>query len=201
MNRRLKIWELSLLFALCLSFCMGLYAGAQQDRLSGELIRLHVIANSDSPADQSVKLAVRDRVLELLTPMLERVENVSEARQVVEAALPLLSCEARQTLLDRGRFYSSEARLCEEAYPTRTYSGFALPAGDYVSLQLVLGEGQGKNWWCVVFPPLCMTSVEDDEAFSRLTEESAGLIRDDTTQYRLRFRVIELYGEIKRALS
>lgn len=201
MNRRLKIWELSLLLALCFSFCAGLYAKAQQDRLSGELIRLHVIANSDSRADQSVKLAVRDKVLEVLTPMLEGVEDVSGARQVVEAALPLLTREARQTLLDKGRFYPAETTLCLEAYPTRTYSGFALPAGDYVSLQVVLGEGRGKNWWCVVFPPLCMTSVEDDEAFSRLTKESAGLIRDETTQYRLRFRVVELYGEIKRALS
>lgn len=201
MNRRLKIWELSLLFALCFSFCAGLYAKAQQDRLSGELIRLHVIANSDSPADQSVKLAVRDKVLEVLSPMLEGVEDVLEAKQTVEAALPLLTREARQTLLNRGRLYPAEARLCREAYPTRVYPGFSLPAGDYVSLQVVLGEGRGKNWWCVVFPPLCMTAVEDDEAFSRLTEESAGLIRDKTSQYRLRFRVIELYGEIKRALS
>lgn len=190
-----------MLFALCFSFCAGLYARAQQDGLSGELIRLHVIANSDSPADQSVKLAVRDRVLEVLSPMLEGIEDVSGAKQVLEAALPLLSREASRTLLDRGRLYPAEARLCLETYPTRVYSGFALPAGDYVSLQVVLGEGQGKNWWCVVFPPLCMTSVEDDEAFSRLTDESAGLIRDETSQYRLRFRVIELYGEIKRAFS
>ena len=130
MNRRLKIWELSLLFALCFSFCAGLYAKAQQDRLSDELIRLHVIANSDSPADQSVKLAVRDRILEVLTPMLEGVEDVSGANQAVEAALPLLTREARQTLLDKGQFYAAEARLCRESYPTRLYSGFSLPAGD-----------------------------------------------------------------------
>lgn len=201
MKQKLKIWELSLLLALCFTLVTALHAKAQQERLSGELIRLHVIANSDSQADQAVKLAVRDKILEVLSPKLRGVSDRDEARQLVERALPLLSREARLTLLDSGRFYPAEAKLCFEDYPTRTYSDFALPAGDYVSLQVVLGEGRGKNWWCVVFPPLCMGSVTEDEAFSQLTEESAQLIRYENGQYRLRFRIIELYEEIKRALS
>jgi stage II sporulation protein R len=200
MNRQLKIWELSLLLALCFSLCTGLYARAQQNKLSDELIRLHVIANSDSHADQQIKLAVRDRMLELLPPLLKNVSDVSEARAIVENALPLLSYEARRTLLQYDRFYAARARLCDEAYPSRAYAGFALPAGNYISLQLVLGEGRGQNWWCVVFPPLCVGSVSE-EAFSGLTEESAALIRSDDVKYLLKFRIIELYEEIRRFLS
>lgn len=200
MKQNLKIWEISLLIALCVTLCMGLYAKAEQSRLSGELIRLHVIANSDSESDQSAKLNVRDSVLGVLTPMLEGVSSVEEAEKIIQSMTPQLCKAARTSLLRDGKYYSVRAELCTETYPTRSYDGFALPAGDYVSLKIILGEGKGHNWWCVVFPPLCMASVEDEDAFSGLSAESEKLIRYEGNEYRVKFRIIELYEELEQAL-
>lgn len=197
----LKIWELALLAALCVTLCAGLYARAEQNRLSGELIRLHVIANSDGAGDQAAKLAVRDAVLAALTPLLADVEDVGGAERVIRDALPQLEHAAELSLRRSGRYYPARALLCVETYPTRDYEGFALPAGDYVSLRVILGEGKGKNWWCVVFPPLCMTAAEDEAAFSSLSEESARLIRYEGNEYRVKFRLIELYERLRGTLS
>ena len=201
MKQHLKIWEISLLFALCVSLFTGLFARAEQEQLSSELIRLHVVANSDTGSDQAAKLKVRDSVLTLLTPMLEGVSDTQAAKEVINGALPLLCSQARSSLKREGKYYSVKALLCVESYPTREYSGFALPSGDYISLKIILGEGRGHNWWCVVFPPLCMSSVENEDAFSGLSEDSAKLITCSGGEYRLKFRIIELYEELRQALS
>lgn len=201
MKQHLKIWEVSLLFALCVTLCTGLFAKAEQQQLAGELIRLHVIANSDSESDQRAKLNVRDNALEILAPLLEEITSVDDAEKIIRDALPQLSRDAKQSLLLDGKFYSAKAELCVEQYPTREYDGFALPAGDYVSLKIILGKGEGHNWWCVVFPPLCMTSVQDEDAFSGLSSESAKLITYDGSEYRLKFRIIELYEQLRQSLT
>ena len=201
MKQHLKIWELSLLFALCVTLYTGLFARAEQRQLSKELIRLHVIANSDTESDQSAKLNVRDSALKVLTPLLEDVSRVSEAEKVINCMLPQLCSEAKKSLLLDGKFYSAKAELCIEQYPTKKYDGFALPSGEYISLKIILGKGEGHNWWCVVFPPLCMTSVENEEAFSSLTDESAKLITYDGSEYKLKFRIIEIYQQLRQSLS
>jgi len=200
MKQHLKIWEISLLFALCVTLLTGLFAGAEQRRMSGELIRLHVIANSDTVGDQAAKLDVRDCVLSVLTPMLKDAGNTEEAKEIIQRTLPLLCMKARSSLASDGKYYSVKAQLCVETYPTRKYDGFALPSGDYVSMKIILGEGRGHNWWCVVFPPLCMTSIENEDAFSGLSEDSAKLITCSGGEYRLRFRIIELYEELRQVL-
>jgi len=201
MKQHLKIWEISLLFALCVTLCTGLYAKAEQNQLACELVRLHVIANSDSDSDQNAKLKVRDSILEILTPQLEGISNISEAEAVINKSIPQLCQAATQSLQESGKYYPASAKLCVESYPTRNYDGFSLPAGDYASLQIILGEGKGHNWWCVVFPPLCMASVEDEHAFSELPKDSRELITSDGSGYKFKFRIIELYGEVKQALS
>lgn len=201
MKKHLKIWEISLLFALCVTLCTGLFAKAEQQKLSDELIRLHVIANSDSQSDQSAKLAVRDSVLEVLTPALEDAANINEAEKLINSELAKLCGVAERSLLQNGKFYNVRAELCRENYPTREYDGFALPAGSYLSLKIILGEGHGHNWWCVVFPPLCMTSAENEDAFSSLTEESSKLISSDSGEYRLKFRIIEIYEQFRKVIG
>ena len=184
-----------------MTLCTGLYAKAEQNRLACELVRLHVIANSDSDSDQNAKLKVRDSILEILTPQLEGISNISEAEDVINKSLPQLCQTATQSLQESGKYYPASAKLCVESYPTRNYDGFSLPAGDYASLQIILGEGKGHNWWCVVVPPLCMASVEDEHAFSELPKDSRELITSDGSGYKFKFRIIELYGEVKQALS
>lgn len=200
-NDRIKIWELSLLFALCFSLCTGLWAHAQQQELSSQLVRLHIIAESDSDEDQEVKLKVRDSVLEFLTPDLECAESIEDAQSIITQRLNDLCKTAKSTMSAEGHVPQALASLSVESYPTRMYDGFALPAGDYLSLRIVLGEGNGHNWWCVVFPPLCTTAVEDCEMLSTLSEEASELIINEESEYKLRFRIIELFELIRHGLA
>lgn len=196
---KLQIWECALLIALCVTLCSGLWANARQNRLSGELVRLHVVAESDSPEDQAVKLEVRDAVLNFLSPKLKDVKNVQEAQSVISDSLPELTNLAGAVTFARGKDCSVSARVNSERFPTRDYDGFSLPAGDYVSLRVSLGEAQGKNWWCVVFPPLCMAAVEEGaDAFGQLSEESREIIRTEDGQYNLKFHIIEIFEKIKQ---
>ena len=201
MKKQLKIWEQAMLIALCITLFAGLFAKAEQNRLSDELIRLHVIANSDSDSDQAAKLRVRDRVLSYLSPKLNGINDIESAERIIRESLSALCIEAESSLIEDGKPYQANAQLCIEHYPTRSYDGFSLPNGDYISLKIILGEGSGHNWWCVVFPPLCMSSVEDEDAFSSLTDESSSLIKYSNGEYRVKFRIVELYGKLKNALS
>lgn len=192
----MKIWEISLLFALCAALLTGLWAQGRQRRLSSELVRLHVVANSDDETDQAAKLRVRDAVLAALAPELSDIKDPAEAEAVIKKALPQLQIAARESLQKSGKFYPASAELRYERFPTRQYSGFSLPAGNYVALRVTLGEGQGHNWWCVVFPPLCTAAATDETAFSALPADDARLIRSDEG-YEIRFHIVEWYGKLR----
>lgn len=200
-DEHLKIWELALLLALCVTFLTALWAEREQHELSTQLVRLHVIAESDSGEDQAVKLLVRDAVLNHLTPRLEAAKTVSAATQVIDSELPTLRSLAEGVLRENGHDPRAAASLGVESYPTRYYEGFSLPAGDYLSLRIILGEGSGRNWWCVVFPPLCMATAEDEAAFSRLSEESRALILEEDSGYKIKFRFIEWYEYLKKLFA
>ena len=160
-KKQIRIIEGALLIALCITLCTGLWARAQQQKLSGELVRLHVIAASDSDADQALKLRIRDRALMHLTPLLDRAQSVDDARAVIESELPHLEKLANDEIAAAGFDYSAAAALSPERYPTREYMGFALPAGSYLSLRITLGGGEGQNWWCVAFPTLCVPATSE----------------------------------------
>lgn len=200
-NNNIKIWEVSLLFALCISLCTGLWAHAQQQELSSQVVRLHIIAESDGDEDQALKLKVRDRILQSLTPSLKDAKSVDDAKYIITQKLDNLSKTAEETMLAEGHTPAARAGLSIESYPTRNYDGFSLPAGDYLSLRIVLGEGKGHNWWCVVFPPLCTAAVEDREMFSELSEEASELIIAEEGEYRLKFRIIELFELLRHTLA
>lgn len=188
---KLRIFEAALLIALSVALCSGLWARAQQQGLSRELVRLHVIARSDSEADQLLKLRVRDKALMWLAPLLEDAQDARQAQEIIEAQLEHLEASARAEIERAGFDYGAAAVIENERYPTREYGSFALPAGDYVSLKITLGDGGGKNWWCVVFPPLCMTAVEEQEVFSKLSDENAELISSEDGEYILKFHIID----------
>ena len=197
----LKKWELSLLLALCITLCVGVWTQGQQQALSAKLIRLHVIAASDTEADQAFKLQVRDRVLEILTPALEGVKNREQACTVIENCLPVLEAETQAMAQAAGRDGAVSAELGLETYPTREYTDFSLPAGEYLSLRVTLGEGTGQNWWCVVFPPLCLSSAETSVDAGVLSDEDLALITEEDSGYVLKFRLIELWEELQAKLG
>lgn len=186
-DRRFKKWELSLLLALCLSLGLGTWAQARQSALSANLIRLHVLAVSDDEAEQSIKLKVRDGVLEYIEPKLENASTPAEAQTIIASELDGIKAAAES----RAEGRAVTVTLTNEYYPTRDYGSFSLPAGRYESLRVILGEGKGHNWWCVVFPPLCLDAAEVDA----MEDGDRALISRDG-EHKYGFRIIELWGEI-----
>ena len=195
-SRRLKIWELSALVTLCVCLLTGLWAEGRQQRLAAGLVRLHVLAVSDEAEEQAVKLRVRDAVLRYLAPYLDGVKSADEAEAILSGKLDGVRAAAEQAAEGR----TVRVTLGDERYPTRDYAGFSLPAGRYRSLRVVLGEGKGHNWWCVVFPPVCLAAVQREAVRPVMTPEDYALItREDGWQ--LRFRLVELWGELLTRLS
>ena len=187
----------ALLAGVSLSLLWGMWSLHRQQMLADEVIRLHVIAASDSAADQRLKLRVRDAVLEKAASVLAEADSREEAEKCLRRHLPALRDAAADTVEAAGCTDSVQALLSVEPYPTRDYGTFALPGGEYLSLRVVIGEGAGHNWWCVVYPPLCTAVVtEDMEQRARqagLSEEDISIITRADELYTLKFKSIELW--------
>ena len=192
----LKIWELSVLIGLSLCLLAGTWSEARLSSISARLVRLHVLAASDAPEEQAVKLRVRDAVLETLSPVLAGVGSAEEAETVLLDTLPAVRAAAERA--SGGR--SVAVSLGPERYPTRDYGGFRLPAGRYRSLRVVLGEGKGHNWWCVVFPPVCLSAVQAEALRPAMNSADYALLTG-TEGWELRFRAVELWGELMAQLA
>ncbi len=196
--KSLKLWESALLIALSLTTLAALWAQGRQSSISEKLVRFHVIAVSDDEYEQQLKLRVRDAVLEYISPKLEGAESSSQAREILAAELDNIRETAQAVSEGRG----VTVTLTRENYPTKSYEGFTLPAGEYDSLRVILGEGQGHNWWCIVFPPICLSAAQADTVEEQLGEEDFRLISDgDGEGYELRFRALELWGELVAKLQ
>jgi len=191
-HTRLKPWEPALAAALIVSLLAGVWADRTQEKLASDLIRLHVVAASDSEEDQAAKLAMRDRVLTVLAPALEGCTDRDGAEAAIRAKIPALEAPGGVTVT-----------LGTEYYPTRRYDTFSLPAGEYLSLRVVMGQGRGHNWWCVVFPPLCTEAVAEDaeDAFLTLDGDETALITQADEGYVIKFRVVELWGQLKERFT
>lgn len=129
-----------------------------------EAIRFRVIAHSDSIADQWIKHRVRDAVLDRVQETLERTETIEEARAVLLGQLPDIERETQELLAEHGFAYGAQVTLAQVPFPTKQYGNVVYPAGQYEALRIVLGEGRGANWWCVLFPPLCFIDMSGGEA-------------------------------------
>lgn len=197
---RLYRWEAALLMAFAIVLTIGMWASVTQRGLANEVLRLHVVANSDSDADQAVKLQVRDAILTAATPYLDGVQGQQEAQQALEPHLDDLAQAGAQVLSQAGMNYPITVSITDQWFPTKEYTDFALPAGTYRSLQVILGEGQGHNWWCVVYPPLCLSSVSEESvatsASGVLSEDQISLISGQDGEYVLRFKVLEWWDSL-----
>ena len=128
-----------------------------------DYLRLHIRANSDTPAEQQVKLAVRDAVVAYIMPLAATVDSKGQMQALLADRLPQIEAVANEVLRQNGYSYTANAYFSHEEFPTRTYDDLTLPSGDYDALIVQLGSGQGANWWCVAFPPLCFVAAEDTE--------------------------------------
>lgn len=180
-----------------LTVCMGsLTAYAQTcDTVRSEVLRLHVIANSDSTQDQNIKLLVRDRLLSVGAEHFSQAESVVQAAEITQSVTDDLTREANAVLAENGVDYKAKVTLKKEYFETRTYEDVTLPAGVYLAVCVVLGEGQGKNWWCVMFPPLCIPAVTKQDSEYAVFEDGNETVLSAEDGYVIRFKVVELFEQ------
>lgn len=199
MRKRTLALVLLIVSALTVSVCAALQV--QQQRMSEKIIRLHVVANSDSGADQAIKLHVRDAVL---AAARQALQGAGDPQQAIAQALPALEAAANAALAAQGSRETARVSFRRELFPTRDYDTFSLPSGVYRSLRVTIGAGGGHNWWCVIFPSLCVPATADGFVQAAeaggFTRAEIGLMTQADEGYVLKFRSLELLQALKKAL-
>ena len=192
---------------LCILALVSVLPVHGEQEIYESVVRLHVLANSDSDEDQALKLQVRDEILRVTEPLLKNCTDRENAMEIIQAHTDELQAAAQAVVYEKGYEYPVTILLGEEDYPTRSYENCCFPSGRYVSLRVCIGEAEGKNWWCVLFPPLCLSaaSAEDEDnnedAFISvgLTGEQYKVITEtDNVKYRIRFKILEAVQELWR---
>ena len=205
-----KIGIQILLLAVLVSAFGFSYAEDVTGQLSDQLIRLHIVANSDSDYDQSLKLKLKDSVNHMIGDLVSNAETKKEAEAIIQNSLPEIEAYANQFLRESNAPYSASAEYGHFDFPTKNYENVTLPSGTYDGLKINLGSGTGQNWWCVMFPPLCFTSdtlsymPEQSEEYlnEQLDEESFQIITMDENSdvnFQFKFKLIELFENLKQA--
>ena len=207
-----------ILYSVMLFIVLGLmvgYAYSQSCKINTfsndykeNLIRFHVLANSDSEEDQALKLKVRDKVISYLKPKLEDSESISQSEKIILNEKDKLMDICKETIKQNGYNYDVSINLGYSKFPTKQYSSVVLPAREYKSLKIIIGKGQGKNWWCVMFPPLCFVDEqnnvidkETDEKLKKvLTKDEYELIvekdKKNINNLQIKFKIVEVFQKI-----
>jgi len=191
----------SLLIAACLLSFLPTHG---EEKVYENVIRFHVLAQSDSPEDQALKLKVRDAVLAYVSPMMAECGDFAAAAHLLEREAEHIKSVAEETIRANGYGYTAAASLVRENYPTRVYEEITLPSGTYTSMKISIGEGEGKNWWCVLFPSVCNSFAavpekrgEDEYIAAGFTPEQYRMIQKDSApKYKIRFKVLEMLSDL-----
>lgn len=171
------------------------------EEIRSDVLRLHVIANSDSSVDQNLKLRLRDYILEEGEDIFDGSVNVENAVKKIEPKLAELENSAETFVKNAGFDYDVKITLSNEYFTTRTYESVTLPAGKYLALRVVIGSGEGHNWWCVMFPPMCVPAADKkDEIENVFTDKEIKLV-ESKPKYEPRFKVVEIYEQIRETIS
>ena len=181
---------------------------AASEDYKDKLIRFHVIANSDSEEDQNLKLKVRDAIINYLQPKLLESESIEESELIIKKEYDELEKISKNIILENGYDYDVKVGIDYSKFPTKQYSNVVLTAGEFKALRIIIGEGKGKNWWCVMFPPLCFVDEQkgiidkdtDDKLREVLTEEEYELISQKTSKQvdrvQIKFKIVEIIQDI-----
>ena len=192
--KKLFLPVFALLFASLIIAAMPTEAEAA---IYTDTVRLHILAASDSEDDQRLKLEIRDEILKKYGEALKCEGDISAAKRKITELLPEIQIFVQEKIKERGYGYSATATLSEEWYDTREYEDFTLPKGTYTSLRIIIGKGEGKNWWCVMFPPLCLDIATEnapkDDGIIDYTKEEIKLIT--TKKYNVKFKILELLSD------
>lgn len=188
----------SMIVAIIFSICSF---AKTSEQIRSDVLRLHVIANSDSNVDQNLKIRLRDFLLEEGKSIFDGSVNVENAVKKIEPQIPALEKSAKEFIRASGFDYDVKISLSREYFTTRTYETVTLPAGKYLALRVVIGSGEGHNWWCVMFPPMCVPAADKkDEIENIFTEDEIKLV-ESSPKYEIRFKVVEICEGIKESLN
>ena len=185
------------ILVLVLTFTVAMLPTDKDAAIYDDTLRLHILANSDSEMDQAIKYEMRDRILEKYGEALGDAESFEDAEARIGSIIPEIESDVDAWLEEAGYDYTSEVTLGVEWYDTREYEDFSLPKGYYTSLRVMLGEADGQNWWCVMYPPLCLdVATEDapfDDAVSGYSKEEYILISEK--RYNVKFKMLEVFSD------
>ncbi len=204
-ERRDKIFlsVIAVIIVLYIAFSFT-YFSASSESVRSDVVRLHILANSDSQKDQEVKLLVRDALLDKNTKLLTDGVTTDNAEEYFLENKEVLLEAAKETLEKNNFNYDVSISLGKEYFETRRYGELIFPAGEYTSLKVILGEGKGHNWWCVMFPPLCVPGASDIETDESKTADyltqSGEKIVNSGNKYIIKFKLLEIYEELRNEL-
>lgn len=200
----MKKIELAMLIGIVIAvFSAGMCSFAEEHKdITDTVFRLHILANSDSEEDQQLKLKVRDAVLEECSYLFEDCKNAEESASAANDNMDFINSVAQKTIAENGKDYSVKCEVAEMYFDKRIYESLTMPAGEYSALRITIGEAKGKNWWCIMFPPLCIPvaagELEDyDDVF---TAEEIEML-NNPENYECKFYILELLDKLKKYLS
>lgn len=195
MNKTIKIFVPVFLLLLLISAYITPFIQTSE-RISDDVFRLHILANSDEEADQQLKLKVRDAVLEKGQSVFTDCNSLDEIIYSCENNIDLFEKTAQECIYDNGYNYSINAYVDKEYFNTREYEEITLPSGIYNALKIEIGEAKGHNWWCVMFPAICLPAVSENEINDILDNDEVELINSDN-KFEIRFKIVEIYEKIR----
>lgn len=206
----LTVFIVLFLLFIFIIICADSYVSAVSSDISSSVFRLHVIANSDSDEDQNLKYIVRDRILDYMNSLVDtNISSKEETMKIVSENLENFKSIAQDTVYENGYDYEVNVEIGNFTFPTKTYGDIALPAGYYDALRVTIGNAEGKNWWCVMFPPLCFVDVssgvvpEDSKETleESLSDEEYELISGSSTEFEVKFKFVEFFENFKNTFA
>lgn len=204
-----RVLIIFILFTIYILLSLFSYSNAVSNDIQNSVFRLHVIANSDSKEDQNLKYKVRDALIEYMNSISKDITSKENAINIAKKNKNDFYNIAKKVILDNGFHYDVNIEIGNFSFPTKTYGDISLPSGFYDALKVEIGEASGQNWWCVMFPSLCFVDVSEgivpeeskENLESNLQEEEYNLISSDTLEFKLKFKLIELFENAKIVIA
>lgn len=195
---KIRKLEISLFCGLVIAVLLSVTSfGVSCGNIRRDVLRMHVIANSDSETDQALKLKVRDAVLQEGGALFDGTMTAADAESVLESDKARLCEVAQRVIAENGFDYGVTVEIGKDFFPTRTYDDtVTLPAGEYEAVRVIIGEGKGQNWWCVMFPPLCLPAAEAEADIGDVLDEREQRVVESDPRYEARFKIIEIFEKI-----
>lgn len=194
----MKTFEKCMLTGFIITVLLNLTVfSAKCENISEKILRLHILANSDSEEDQSLKLKVRDAVLERTSELFLNADDKTEAKSLSIESIDMIKKIAKDELLLNGCDYDVEVEVANMHFNTRRYGDVTLPAGNYDAVRILIGEAKGKNWWCVMFPAMCVPAAQDSKKLSDVLTASEVEVAENESEYEIGFKIVEYFETVK----